>query len=131
MNRAGLSRRPRTSLKRRMARKPGKPSPQAIRDRAAKTAAAMASPGATAQSSGKGSAEKKGPGLFEFIRSIPRYTMEVRAEARKITWTSRRETWVISVMVAIMVTIAALFFWGVNTVISLGLTQILKLANPG
>ena len=124
MNRgAGRTRLKMTSLKSRMARKSGK-RPQAIRDRAAKTAAAMAAPGSV-------SVEKKGMSLFEFIRNLPRFTMEVRAEARKITWTSRRETWVTSVMVAIMVTIAALFFWGVNTAISLGLTQILKLANAG
>ena len=59
------------------------------------------------------------------------FAREVRAEARKITWTSRKETWITSVMVAIMVLLAAAFFWTVNTLISLGITQILKLASGG
>ena len=37
------------------------------------------------------------------------FAKEVRAEARKITWTSRRETWITSVMVFIMVILAAIF----------------------
>jgi len=95
-----------------------------MRERAAKTAAAMATPG------GSVSAAKKG-GLIEGLRNLPRFAGEVRAEARKITWTSRRETWVTSVMVAIMVVLAALFFWLVNTILNFGITQLLKLATGG
>ncbi len=98
-----------------MARKPGS-TPQAMRNRAGKTAAAMASPAAVAQSEPK----KK--------TSFGQFTKEVRAEARKITWTSRRETWITSVMVAIMVALAAVFFWVVDAVLSFGLTQFLRLA---
>ena len=39
---------------------------------------------------------------------------EVRAEARKITWTSRKETWITTVMVLIMVLLAAVFFYIVD-----------------
>ena len=39
---------------------------------------------------------------------------QVRAEARKIVWPSRKETWITSVMVFIMVFIAAIFFWVVD-----------------
>jgi preprotein translocase subunit SecE len=39
---------------------------------------------------------------------------QVRAEGRKITWPSRKETWITSVMVFIMVAIAATFFWIVD-----------------
>ncbi len=63
--------------------------------------------------------------------SIPQFFREVRAEARKITWTSRKETWITSVMVAIMVVLAALFFWLVNTVLNFGITWLLKLATGG
>ena len=35
---------------------------------------------------------------------------QVRAEARKITWPSRKETWITSAMVLIMVVVATLFF---------------------
>ena len=101
-----------------MARKPGK-SPQAIRDRAAKTAAVLATPnGAAAQ------APKK-------KTSIPQFAREVRAEARKITWTSRKETWITSVMVGIMVVLAAIFFFGVDFIIGWLMGLILQLANAG
>ena len=101
-----------------MARKPGS-TPQAMRNRAAKTAAVMASPAAVAQSERK---KKTTPAQF---------FKEVRAEARKITWTTRRETWITSMMVAIMVALAALFFYVVDVGMQFGVTQILKLANAG
>ena len=89
-----------------------------MRNRAAKTAAAMASPAAVAQ------APKKKTSPAQFAR-------EVRAESRKITWTSRKETWITSVMVAIMVLLAAGFFWVVDLSLSFGVSQVLKLANAG
>ena len=96
-----------------------KPSPQAMRERAAKTAAVMATPaGAAVQ------APKKKTSLAQFAR-------EVRAEARKITWTSRKETWITSVMVAIMVTFAAIFFYVVDSVLRLGVTQLLRFSTGG
>jgi preprotein translocase subunit SecE len=101
-----------------MARKPGS-GPQAMRSRAAKTAAAMASSSAVAQSQPK---KKTSPAQF---------AREVRAETRKITWPSRRETWITSVMVMIMVALTALFFAVVDVGVQFGVTQILKLANPG
>ena len=47
--------------------------------------------------------------------SIPQFIGQVRAEGRKIVWPSRKETWITSVMVFIMVTIAAVFFFLVDT----------------
>src|SRR5215510_2781606 len=101
-----------------MARKPGW-SPQAMRNRAAKTAAALGSSSAVAEAP-----PKRRTSPQQFFR-------EVRSEARKITWTSRRETWITSVMVGIMVVLAAVFFWVINSLISLAITQILKLASGG
>ena len=46
--------------------------------------------------------------------SIPQFIGQVRAEGRKIVWPSRKETWITSVMVLIMVLIAALFFFVVD-----------------
>jgi preprotein translocase subunit SecE len=46
--------------------------------------------------------------------SIPQYVGQVRAEGRKIVWPSRKETWITSVMVLIMVMIAAVFFFVVD-----------------
>ena len=53
---------------------------------------------------------------------------EVRAETRKVTWPSRKETWITSVMVGIMVIIAMVFFWLVDAGVSFSINQILKLA---
>ena len=99
-----------------MARKPGT-NPSAIRNRAAKTAAVMASSSAAALAP-----PKKKTSLGQFFR-------EVRTEARKITWTTRRETWITSVMVAIMVVVAMLFFWLVDAGVSFSVNSILKLAS--
>ena len=102
-----------------MARKPGS-TPQAMRSRAAKTAAAMATPGQPAAPV----APKKRTSPAQFLR-------EVRAEARKITWTSRKETWITSVMVGIMVVLASIFFLGVDWIISFAINLFLKFANAG
>ena len=61
-------------------------------------------------------------GPVQFLR-------EVRAEARKVTWTSWKETWITSVMVGIMVVMTAIFFFGVDWILGLGISAILKLAN--
>ncbi len=43
-----------------------------------------------------------------------KFFAEVRVEARKITWTSRKETWITTVMVLIMVVLASVFFFVVD-----------------
>ncbi len=102
-----------------MARKPGS-TPQAMKARAAKTAAAIAPASALAASA----PAKKKTSPVQFFR-------EVRAEARKITWTTRKETWITSVMVGIMVVIAATFFFLVDLGLGAGMNLLLKLANGG
>jgi preprotein translocase subunit SecE len=89
-----------------------------MRTRAAKTAAAMGTSTAVAEPRKKRT-------------SLPQFFKEVRQEARRITWTSRRETWITSVMVGIMVVLAALFFQLVDLTLGFGVTQFLKLANGG
>ena len=96
-----------------------KQRPKGIQDRAARTAAAMATPGGTVAQ-----APKQKTSIAQFFR-------EVRAEGRKITWTSRKETWITSVMVAIMVALASVFFWGVDTFLRVALSFVLRLANAG
>ena len=39
-----------------------------------------------------------------------KFMQEVRAEAQKVTWPTRKETTVTTIMVFVMVTIASLFF---------------------
>ena len=44
----------------------------------------------------------------EFIR-------QVRAEAARVVWPTSRETWTTAIMVMIMTTILAIFFFGVDS----------------
>jgi preprotein translocase subunit SecE len=68
-------------------------------------------------------APKKRTNPVQFFR-------EVRAEAKKITWPSRRETWITTVMVLIMVVITAVFFLAVDATLAVGVSSLLKLGNP-
>ena len=52
---------------------------------------------------------------------------QVRDEAQKITWTSRNETMVSTIMVLIMVAIASLFFFAVDSVLRWIVPMILSL----
>ncbi|WP_233244848.1 preprotein translocase subunit SecE, partial [Caulobacter sp. HMWF009] len=101
--------------------KPGS-SPSAIKSRAAKTAAALAPAGGA--SAAAAAAPKKRTNPVQFFR-------EVRAEARKITWTTRKETWITSVMVFMMVVLASVFFLAVDGGLGFAVNQLLKLATSG
>jgi preprotein translocase subunit SecE len=70
----------------------------------------MKTPTGTAETNSP--APKKRTGPFQFIK-------EVRAEARKVTWTSYRETWVASIMVVVMVLLAAIFFYATDSIVKL------------
>ena len=61
---------------------------------------------------------------FEFIQ-------QVRAEAAKVTWPSRRETMITTLMVLIMVVLASVFFVAVDQLIRLVVTFVLGLGRPG
>jgi preprotein translocase subunit SecE len=74
---------------------------------------------------------RKGFSLVDWVNSAPKFFREVRAEARKVSWTSWKETWITSVMVGIMVVVASIFFFGVDAVFSFGISQVLKLGNLG
>ena len=104
-----------------MAKKPGS-SPSAMKNRAAKTAAALGSAqgGSVAASVTAPAAPRKKTSPMQFLR-------EVRAEARKISWTTRKETWITSVMVLIMVLIASIFFFVVDAGLSVASRFILAI----
>jgi len=55
---------------------------------------------------------------FEFIQ-------QVRAEVEKVTWPTRRETMITTVMVMIMVFLAAIFFFLADQVLSWGVSAVL------
>jgi preprotein translocase subunit SecE len=54
-----------------------------------------------------------------------KFLQEVRAEASKVTWPTRRETMITTVMVFIMVAVSAVFFLAADQVIRLVVTFIL------
>ncbi len=59
---------------------------------------------------------------FQFIQ-------QVRAEAAKIVWPTRRETGLTTVMVMVMATVFAIFFFLVDLTIRYGLEAILNIAS--
>jgi preprotein translocase subunit SecE len=59
---------------------------------------------------------------IEFIR-------QVQAETKKVVWPSRRETIMTGVMVMIMTTLLAIFFFGIDTLFEAIVKMLLSLAN--
>ena len=55
------------------------------------------------------------------------FVQQVRREMAKVTWPSRRETMVTTMMVFIFVAISAVFFLIVDQILSFGVKQILGL----
>lgn len=66
---------------------------------------------------------KKRVGPFTFIG-------QVRAEGRKVTWTSRKETIYATIMVVIMVLLAAVFFYLTDAVVSFVVRFITNAGGP-
>ncbi|MEQ8357305.1 MAG: preprotein translocase subunit SecE [Kiloniellaceae bacterium] len=56
-----------------------------------------------------------------------RFIREVRQEVSKVTWPTRKETVVTTIMVFIMVVLAAIFFLGADFVLSRTVKYILGL----
>ncbi len=55
------------------------------------------------------------------------FIQEVRNEASKVTWPTRRETVVTTIMVFIMVVIVAMFFLGVDQVLGFAVKTLIEL----
>jgi preprotein translocase subunit SecE len=58
---------------------------------------------------------------LEFIR-------QVQTETKKVVWPTWKETWMTGMMVAIMTTILAIFFFGVDSLFNALVTALLSLA---
>ena len=54
-----------------------------------------------------------------------KFMQEVRAEAQKVTWPTRRETLVTTAMVFIMVAVAAVFFFVADRIMLFAVTVVL------
>ena len=57
-----------------------------------------------------------------------KFVREVRTEVSKVTWPTRKETIVSTMMVLILALVAALFFMGVDGLFAWGIREILGLA---
>ena len=57
------------------------------------------------------------------------FIQQVRAETAKIVWPTRRETVLTTVMVMIMATVFAIFFFSVDLLIRFGLETILRMSS--
>lgn len=57
------------------------------------------------------------------------FIQQVRAETAKITWPTRRETMLTTVMVMIMAALFAAFFFLVDLIIRFGLETVLEMAS--
>ncbi|MFZ5671364.1 MAG: preprotein translocase subunit SecE [Pseudomonadota bacterium] len=53
------------------------------------------------------------------------FLQEVRQEAKKITWPTRKETMITTVMVLIMVVLASVFFLVVDAILKWGVEKML------
>ena len=56
------------------------------------------------------------------------FVAQVRAETRKVVWPTWKETWLTGLMVAIMTTLLAVFFLGIDSVFEAIVAGLLKLA---
>ncbi len=79
---------------------------------------------ATDQTDQESEPRRKGGGPFRFFG-------EVRAEARKVTWATRQEVTVSTIMVLIFGIIAAIFFFLVDSVLRLFMQFILSFSLGG
>ena len=59
--------------------------------------------------------------------SLPQFIQQVRQEAAKVTWPTRKETAISTGMVFVMVIVAAVFFFLVDQVMSQGVRLIFGL----
>lgn len=66
-------------------------------------------------------AKKKKTGPLEFAQ-------QVRSETSKVTWPTRRETAITTVMVFIMVALASIFFFVADQILSWGVQLLLNLS---
>ncbi len=57
------------------------------------------------------------------------FAQQVRAEVSKVVWPTRRETVLTTVMVFIMATVAAIFFFFADQIIQFALEMILRFAS--
>ena len=103
------------------------------KDQGVKTPAKTPAPKARATTVAKAvvpapAAGKVAPAAPKRRTSPQQFWREVQVEARKVTWTPWKETWITSIMVGIMVVITAIFFSVVDGSLNFLMQQFLRLA---
>ena len=58
-----------------------------------------------------------------------KFLQEVRAEAQKVTWPTRKETTVTTIMVFVMVVVASIFFLVADQVIRIAVSYLLGISS--
>ena len=58
-----------------------------------------------------------------------KFLQEVRAEAQKVTWPTRKETTITTIMVFVMVLIAAIFFLVADQIMRLAISFLLGISS--
>ena len=77
-----------------------------------------------------GSAVKYGANIEGKTNLNPfQFIQEVRQETAKVTWPTRKETWITTVAVLIMVTLASIFFMIADQIIGYAVKLLLQLAS--
>jgi preprotein translocase subunit SecE len=57
-----------------------------------------------------------------------KFLQEVRSETEKVTWPTRRETFITTIMVFVMVAVASVFFLVSDQIIRIAITFVLGVA---
>ena len=74
-------------------------------------------------------AEASKGGIGAWLRNIPTFVQQVKAETAKVVWPTRRETVMTAIMVIVMTLILGIFFFGVDWVFSRIVRELLSLAS--
>ena len=83
----------------------------------------MSAPGELTQSPFETQATRR----KEQMESPFKFLQEVRSETQKVTWPTRRETTITTIMVFVMVGVASVFFFFADQLLSLVVTTILRI----
>ncbi|WCT73892.1 preprotein translocase subunit SecE [Sphingomonas naphthae] len=63
-------------------------------------------------------AASENKGIAAFFRNIPEFANQVKTEAGKVSWPTRRETVTTAIMVVILTLVLSVFFFGVDQAFS-------------
>ena len=74
-------------------------------------------------------AEASKGGVGAWLRNIPTFISQVKAETGKVVWPTRRETVMTAIMVVVMALVLGIFFFGVDWVFSRIVRTLLTLAS--